>query len=345
MLGSKLDTPPQSGLADRRRFARLVPGLADGLTALARLLTHIAPGLVALAVIIETTCWLLSAPLSRSVPYNYVLLVVFSVLTTSMVGFCCWIVCLWDLDRLFFKLEAKIDSQIAALELKSDESRNDNTLLGRAKELLLNKVTKGSRNMSVRAIEKSYWIHINAGGALAFPKPNITAAVDQIEKCRRDLLAPLTEIVSRVAPLGSISAPIVSRLIFMYLAPEVKVRLYRRLLLRFLSQLGVLFVVTAICFYISILAWSRVNGSVFLSQSTVSPVSIGFFQLDLMLRGALFVFMEHTHQSISPIAVSRKAAALIYYTMMFRIFVATYVMSSLFKVLRFVLRRWRVLLR
>ena len=36
-------------------------------------------------------------------------------------------------------------------------------------------------------------------------------------------------------------------------------RLYRRLLLRFLSQLGALFVLTAICFYISILAWSRVS--------------------------------------------------------------------------------------
>jgi hypothetical protein len=345
MLKSKPNTSPRSGFAFRRGFARLIPGLADGLAALTRLLTHVAPGLAALAVIIEIIGWLSGTPLSRSAQYNYILLIVFSLLTISMIGFCCWIVCLWDLDRLFFKLETKIDSQITTLELKSDESRNDNTLLGRAGELLLNRVMMGSRGISVRAIEKSYWIDINAGGALAFPKPNITAAVDQIEKSRRDLLAPLTEIVARVAPLGSISAPIVSRLIFMYLAPEVKVRLYRRLLLRFLSQLGVLFIVTAICFYISILAWSRVNESVFLSQSTVSPISIGLYQVDLMLRGALFAFMDHTRQTISPIAVNRKAAALIYYTMIFRMFVATYVMSSLFKVLRFVLRRWKVLLR
>jgi hypothetical protein len=345
MLRSKLNASPRSDFTFRRGLARLIPCLADGVAALPRLLTHVALGLAALAAIIEITGWLLGTPLSRSAPYNYVLLAVFSLLTTGMIGFCCWIVCLWDLDRLFFKLETKIDSQITASELRSDESRNDNTLLGRARELLLNKVMMGSRDMSVRAIEKSYWIDINAGGALAFPKPNITAAVDQIEKNRRDLLAPLTEIVSRVAPLGSFLAPIVSRLVFAYLAPEVKVRLYRRLLLRFLSQLGVLFVVTAICFYISILAWSRVNESTFLSQSTVSPISLGLYQLDLMLRGALFTFMEYTRQSISPITVNRKAAAFIYYTMMFRVFVATYVMSSLFKVLRFVLRRWKVLLR
>jgi hypothetical protein len=313
---------------------------------LIRFLTqYVAPGLAAVAVVVEITGWLLGAPLLLSVPYNYVLLIVFSLLTATMIGICGWIVCLWDLDRLFFKLENQIDSQIAAVESKSGENGNDPTLFDRARELLLNTVMKGSRAIAISAIEKSYWIDINAGGALAFPKPNISAVVDQIEKSRRDLLAPLNEIVSRTVPLGSVSAPIVSRLIFVYFAPEIKVRLYRRLLLRFLSQLGALFVLTAICFYISVLAWSRVSESVFVNQATISPISIAFYQLDLMLRGALFDFMEHTRQSISPISVSRNATAFLYYTLAFRMFVAIYVMSSVFRVLRFVLRRWRVLLR
>jgi hypothetical protein len=54
-----------------------------------------------------------------------VLLIVFSLLTAIMIGICGWIVFLWDLDRLFFKLESKIDSQIAALESKSGESGQD----------------------------------------------------------------------------------------------------------------------------------------------------------------------------------------------------------------------------
>jgi hypothetical protein len=314
---------------------------------LIRFLTqYVAPGVAAVVVVAEITGSLWGAPVSPALRYTYycLLLIVFSLLTAFMVGICGWIVCLWDLDRLFFKLESKIDSQIAALRSKADESGKKGTLLGRSKELL-NKVMKSSRGMAVNAVEKSYWIDINAGGALAFPKPNIAAAVDQIEKSRRDLLAPLTAIVSRTMPLGSISAPIVSRLIFMYFAPEIKVRLYRRLLLRFLSQLGALFVLTAICFYISILAWSRVSGSVFSSQAGISPMSVALYQLDLILRGALFDFMEHTRQSISPLTVNRNATAFLYYTLMFRMFVAIYAMSSLFKVLRFVLRRWRVLLR
>ena len=232
----------------------------DWLRLIRCLTQYVAPGLAAAVVVAEIVGWLFGPPVSASVTQTYhtLVLIVFSLLTAIMIGICGWIVCLWDLDRLFFKLESKIDSQIAAVKLKSGEYGNDGTLLGRARELL-NKLMKGSRAMAVSAIEKSYWIDINAGGALAFPKPNIAAAVDQIEKSRRDLLAPLTQIVSRTIPLGSLSAPIVSRLIFMYFAPEIKVRLYRRLLLRFLSQLGALFVLTAICFYISILAWSRVS--------------------------------------------------------------------------------------
>ena len=313
---------------------------------LIRFLTqYVAPGLVTVVVAAEVMGWLLGAPVLPSLThaYHFLILIVFSLLTAIMIGICGWIVFLWDLDRLFFKLESKIDSQIAALESKSGESGQDGTLLGRAREML-NNVMRSSRAMAVGSIEKSYWIDINAGGVLAFPKPDIAAAVDQIEKSRRDLLAPLTEIVSRVIPLGGISAPIVSRLIFRYFAPEIKVRLYRRLVLRFLSQLGALFVLTSICFYISILAWSRVSGSIF-NQASVSPISIILYQLDLMLRGALFDFMEHTHRSISPITINQNATAFVYYTLMFRMFVAIYVMSSLFRVLRFVLRRWRTLLR
>src|SRR5882762_3550073 len=242
---------------------------------LIRLLTqYVAPGLAAIVVVAEIIGWLLGAPVSPSVThtYHYLLLIVFSLLTTIMIGICGWIVCLWDLDRLFFKLESKIDSQIAALESKYGESGQDGTLLGRAREML-NNVVQSSRAMAVGSIERSYWIDINAGGVLAFPKPDIAAAVDRIEKSRRDLLAPLTEIVSRTIPLAGISAPIMSRLILRYFAPEIKVRLYRRLVLRFLSQLGALFVLTSICFYISILAWSRVSESIF-NQTSVAATSI-----------------------------------------------------------------------
>jgi hypothetical protein len=43
--------------------------------------------------------------------------------------------------------------------------------------------------------------------------------------------------------------------------------------------------------------------------------------------------------------VNQGATAFVYYTLLFRMFVAVYVISSLFRVARFVARRWRVLLR
>jgi len=75
---------------------------------LIRFLTqYVAPGLAAVVVVAEIIGWLLGAPVSPSVThaYHYLLLIVFSLLTAIMIGICGWIVCLWDLDRLFFKLE------------------------------------------------------------------------------------------------------------------------------------------------------------------------------------------------------------------------------------------------
>jgi hypothetical protein len=145
-------------------------------------------------------------------------------------------------------------------------------------------------------------------------------------------------------PLGATAASLAARMIFRYVAPEVKVRLYRRLVVRFLWQLGALFVLAALCFYLSVLAWSRVSSSLF-NQADVSASSVAFYQLDLMLRGALFDFMEHTQRSISPIRIDQNATAFVYYTLLFRMFVAIYVVSSLFRVGWFVAREWRTLVR
>jgi hypothetical protein len=64
-----------------------------------------------------------------------------------------------------------------------------------------------------------------------------------------------------------------------------------------------------------------------------------------MLRGALFDVMEHTHRSVSPIAINQSATAFVYYTLLFRMFVAVYVISSVFRVARFMFRRRWLLLR
>jgi hypothetical protein len=80
-------------------------------------------------------------------------------------------------------------------------------------------------------------------------------------------------------------------------------------------------------------------------QPDVSALSVMLYQLDLMLRGALFDFMEHTQRSVSPIGINQNAPAFVCYTLLFRMFVAVYVISSLVRVVRFVGRRWRAFLR
>jgi hypothetical protein len=314
----------------------------DRLRAIRHLTQYVVPGLILAVVIIELAGRTFTSPLLAST-YDNLLAIIFSLLTILMIGICGWTVFLWDIDRLFFKLEGKIDSELADVRTNTPQMEPDESLLGRTREILNNKV-RHIRAEAVAAIEKAYWDDINAGGVLAFPQPNIAAAVEHIDERRRDLLRPLAELVARFLPLGTAPASIVAHMLFRYVAPEVKVRLYRRLVLRFLAQLGALFVLAALCFYLSILGWSRVATSVF-NQADVHATSIMLYQLDLMLRGALFDFMEHTHRSISPVTIDQRATAFVYYTLVFRMFVAVYLISSLFRVLRFVARRWRALLR
>jgi len=312
------------------------------LRAIRHLTQYLVPGFIAAAVIIEIAGWRFASQ-SLASAYDYLLAIIFSLLTVLMIGICGWTVFLWDIDRLFFKLDGKIDSELADLPTNTGQKEPQESLLGRTREMLNNKV-RHIRAEAVNAIEKAYWDDINAGGVLAFPQPNIAAAVEHIDERRRDLLRPLAELVARVMPLGSAPATFVARVLFRYVAPEVKLRLYRRLVLRFLAQLGALFSLATVCFYLSILGWSRVATSVF-NQPDVHATSIMFYQLDLMLRGALFDFMEHTHRSISPVTIDQRATAFVYYTLLFRMFVAVYFISSLFRVLRFVARRWRALFR
>jgi hypothetical protein len=306
----------------------------DWLRLVRMLAQYIAPGLVVLGL----AAALGGAGDSHAV--NILLVSLFSFLTVVMFGICGWTVFLWDIDRLFFRLESRIDSQLGETPAKAEE--HNGSLLGKARELVSSAMGK-IRPTSIALIEKAHWDDINAGGVLSFPQPDIAAAIEHIDKPRRDLLAPLTQYLASSVPLGSLSAPIVSRVMFRYVAPEVKVRLYRRLIVRFLEQLGALFALTSLCFFISILAWSRLTDTP-LTQGEVSTGGVALYQIDLMLRGALFDFMEHTQRSVSPISINRNATAFVYYTLLFRMFVAVYVISSVFRVARFAVRRWRALL-
>jgi hypothetical protein len=301
---------------------------------------YAVPGLIALGIVAEFS-GASSSPNTLAALCNIGVAVLFSVLTVSLIGMCGWVVFLWDIDRLFYRLERKIDAQTAATEEAREEP--DGSMVGRARELVYERVRR-VRSRAVTTIEKAYWQGINEGGVLAFPRPDISSAIEHIDDSRRDLLGPLTDYVSGILPLGQAPAGIIARMIFRTVAPEVKVRLYRRLVLRFLAQLGALFVLATFSFYLSILGWSRVAPTVF-AYADAGAGCVLLYQLDLMLRGALFDFMEHTQRSISTIRINPSATAFVYYTLLFRMYVSIYVISSGVRVIRFVARRWRAFLQ
>jgi hypothetical protein len=69
---------------------------------------YIAPALVALALVAEI------AGATASGNINGMFLGVFGPLTIVMISICGWTVFLWDIDRLFFRLENKIDTELGS---------------------------------------------------------------------------------------------------------------------------------------------------------------------------------------------------------------------------------------
>ena len=125
---------------------------------LIRLLTqYIVPGLAAVVMLGEV----LSAPLAGpslsgyASVYNYLLFVAFTLATVMMIAVCGWTVFLWDIDRLFFTLDGRIDAEVGEIEKKSSDPEPDGSLLGRAQEML-NSAVQTVRGRSVALIERAY---------------------------------------------------------------------------------------------------------------------------------------------------------------------------------------------
>ena len=81
-------------------------GRVDWLQVTRALTQFVVPVLIAAAFIVEMTG--VTPGLSTlEVAYDYLIAIVFSLLTVVMISVCGWIVLLWDIDRLFFRLERR----------------------------------------------------------------------------------------------------------------------------------------------------------------------------------------------------------------------------------------------
>ena len=93
---------------------------------------YAVPGLIALGIITE-----FSGPPSNpnTLPgvYNIGITILFSLLTVTLIGMCAWVVFLWDIDRLFYRLERKIDAQTAAADEAREEA--DGARMGKGNHL------------------------------------------------------------------------------------------------------------------------------------------------------------------------------------------------------------------
>ena len=132
----------------------------DWLRAIRLLTQYVFPPLVTIAVVVE----LAGAGFALGRAYNFPVAILFSLLTICMIGVCGRIVFLWDIDRLFFGLEHKMDAHLPADTAAGEEVDGSSTRPTRAS---CSTPRRTPRAQAVGVIEKAYWEDINAGGVLA----------------------------------------------------------------------------------------------------------------------------------------------------------------------------------
>ena len=84
------------------------------------------------------------------------------------------------------------------------------------------------------------------------------------------------------------------------------------------ALMGVFFVL----FVVSLILLQRVAGLTLFAEGKAFYVSIFFFALDLVARGAFFDWMEHFEISITPVSMNRDLFWLVVYAFIFRMFFA-----------------------
>jgi hypothetical protein len=82
-------------------------------------------------------------------------------------------------------------------------------------------------------------------------------------------------------------------------------------------------------FVLSLIFLQHFDGVEIFAEGKAFYVSMLFFALDLVLRGAIFDLMEHFDLSVTPVSMNREHSALVWYCFVFRMFFAVTLLKIL----------------
>ncbi len=95
-----------------------------------------------------------------------------------------------------------------------------------------------------------------------------------------------------------------------------------RRVLGYYRTMAVLMALFFVVFVASLIALQRFADLTLFAEGKAFYLSMVFFTLDLVLRGAFFDWMEHFNISVSPLSMNRELSSFVWYAFVFRMFFA-----------------------
>ena len=172
------------------------------------------------------------------------------------------------------------------------------------------------------------WQNLLQSGCIDFPRADVKLAIKAI---REENPAGNTGIFDALKTL------VVSKVFARSYLPRLRLKIMDKLVIKFTREISILFVSVWMVFFASVLLWAYLAPGIFANRPDVSSIFV--FAADLTLRGAIFTVVDHLGFSLTHLAPSPGAKMFIWHTLGFRLFMSLFVIATIIKVLKLLLRR------
>ncbi len=172
------------------------------------------------------------------------------------------------------------------------------------------------------------WQNLLQSGCIDFPRADVKLAIKAI---REENPPGNTGIFDALKTL------VVSKVFSRSYIPRLRLKIMDKLVTKFIREISILFVSVWTVFLATVLLWAYLAPSIFSTRPDMSSIFV--FVADLTLRGAIIAVVDHLGISLTHLAPSPGAKMFIWYTLGFRLFMSLFVIATIIKVFKLLLRR------
>jgi hypothetical protein len=289
----------------------------------------VAPALGVLAVFyrlgLETGIWKATPQSSHLVALILLVLLGISLLLLYLVFVS--MILTWDIDRISYAVEEEAQRQflkhIAPNKEVVSESTNEGDIdappSGRMDAVLENLITRRAEFL---------WQNLLRSGSIDFPRANVKLAMKTIRE---------EQPTQDAGMFDALKTLVVSTLFARRYVPRLRLKIMDKLVFKFVREISLLFVSVWIIFLGSVLLWAVLSPGIFVGKAEIPSVVV--FVADLTLRGAIFTIVDHLGFFLSHLTPSPNAKAFALHTLGFRLFMSLFVIATIIKLLKLLMRR------